>query len=241
MEHDIITMVYAAKEDNQAADDLIEQYLPFIKAQTAKFTRRIPQEGYDDELSIAMFAFHEATLSYEKGKGNFLSFAATVIRNRLIDFTRKEQRHAGTISLDMPAGDEDNRTLLDSLDSGEDVVGERIERAAAREEIAAFVAELAEFDITLADVADNTPKQERTLKACHQVLTYAKEHPEMLETLIRTKKLPITQLSKGSGVNKKTLERHRNYLVATLFAYTNGFEIIRGHLRQIDPEKGGRA
>lgn len=32
---------------------------------------------------------------------------------------------------------------------------------------------------------------------------------------------------------EKTLERHRNYLVAILLAYTNGYEIIRGHLSRI--------
>ena len=33
--------------------------------------------------------------------------------------------------------------------------------------------------------------------------------------------------------DKKTMERHRKYLVALLLAFTNGFEIIRGHLRQM--------
>ena len=47
----------------------------------------------------------------------------------------------------------------------------------------------------------------------------------------------------GSGVDKKTIERHRRYLVAILLAFTNGYEIIRGHLCQIaprkSPQKGG--
>ena len=59
-EHKIIQQVYAAKEDVQAADQMIGTYLPFIKAETAKFLKRPPIEGHDDELSIAMIAFHEA-------------------------------------------------------------------------------------------------------------------------------------------------------------------------------------
>ena len=58
----------------------------------------------------------------------------------------------------------------------------------------------------------------------------------MLEELEQTKKLPLNRLAEGSGVSRKTLERHRRYLVAVLLAYTNGYEIIRGHLRQM---KGG--
>ena len=59
MEHEIVRSVAAAQKDAQAADALVRQYLPFIKAETAKFLKRIPVEGQDDELGIAMFAFHE--------------------------------------------------------------------------------------------------------------------------------------------------------------------------------------
>ena len=45
----------------------------------------------------------------------------------------------------------------------------------------------------------------------------------------------------GANVDRKTLERHRRYLVAILLAYTNGFEIIRGHLKMIKrKEETGR-
>ena len=50
----------------------------------------------------------------------------------------------------------------------------------------------------------------------------------------------MASLSSGSGVERKTMERHRKYLVvALLLAFTNGFEIIRDHLRQMSAGKGG--
>ena len=54
-----------------------------------------------------------------------------------------------------------------------------------------------------------------------------------MDVLLQTKKLPIGQLTAGSGVERKTLERHRKYMVALLLIYTNGYEIIRGHLKQV--------
>lgn len=45
MEHEIVRSVAAAQKDAQAADALVRQYLPFIKAETAKFLKRIPVEG----------------------------------------------------------------------------------------------------------------------------------------------------------------------------------------------------
>ena len=55
----------------------------------------------------------------------------------------------------------------------------------------------------------------------------------LLDELLRTKRLPVAQLSAGSGIERKTLERHRKYMVALLLIYTNGYEILRGHLMQV--------
>ena len=96
------------------------------------------------------------------------------------------------------------------------------------------------YGISLVDIADNCPKQKRTLEACHQALSFAKLNHDIFDVLAESKKLPITKLAHGSNVSKKTLERHRKYMIAILLAYTNDFEIIRGHLKQIVP-KGGQA
>ena len=60
-EHELIQQVYAAKEDMEAADRLIGSYMPFIKSETAKFLKRPPMEGHDDELSIAMIEIGRAS------------------------------------------------------------------------------------------------------------------------------------------------------------------------------------
>jgi RNA polymerase sigma factor len=56
----------------------------------------------------------------------------------------------------------------------------------------------------------------------------------------QAKKLPIAAMAEGAGVERKTLERHRKYLMALLIIYSNGYDIIRGHLKQVlNPAKGG--
>lgn len=239
-EHEIVGQVYRAKKDHQEADRLVRQYLPFIKSETAKFIHRMPVEGSDDELSIAMFAFYECVLGYSKVKGSFLHFASMGIRSRLIDYYRREKRHGKILALEQDEDCEDSRTLQDKIPAAGNEIEDRYDRQAAREEIGEFSLQLKEYGLSLADVADNCPRQDRTLSACHRALAYAKEDKEVLNLLISTKKLPLARLALGSGVSKKTLERHRDYMVAILLAYTNGFEIIRGHLCQIAPGKGGR-
>ena len=102
-----------------------------------------------------------------------------------------------------------------------------------------FSEKLAQFGLTFSDVADNCPRQERTFAACRRVLDFARTQPELLKRVEDTGKLPMGELSAGSGTDKKTMERHRKYLVAILLAFTNGYEIIRGHLCQVGPKRGG--
>jgi len=233
-EHVIVSQVYRAKKDSEAADAFIRQYLNFIKAETARFTGRVPVEGRDDELSVAMLAFYETILAYDRSRGAFLGLAAVAIRNRLIDFSRAEKRHSGTVSCDEPAGE--NFTVGDTIPDRRDAVSALADRISAQKEIGEFILRLADFGLTLADVSDNCPRQARTMAACMGAAAFARENPAVLEELEQTKKLPLNRLAEGSGVSRKTLERHRKYLVAVLLAYTNGYEIIRGHLRQM---KGG--
>ena len=89
--HELVEQVYAAKTDPDAADSLIRQYMGFLRAETAKYLHRAPIEGQDEELSIVLLAFYEAILGYEKNRGAFLAYASRGIRNRLIDYYRKEK------------------------------------------------------------------------------------------------------------------------------------------------------
>ena len=229
--------VLAAQKSSEAADGLIERYLPFIRSETAKFLGAFPAEG-QDELSIAMTAFYECILAYEPGRGAFLHLASAAIRNRLIDFSRKERRHRNQVSLDAPGPGEEDAPLAERLPAEEREAEKLPERLAARGEIAEFSAQLREFGISLADVAAACPRQERTMEACMAVLRFARENPRLLEELVQTKRLPLAQLVRGAGVERKTAERHRKYLVAILLAFTNGYEIIRGHLRGIGTGEG---
>lgn len=230
-EHSIIQWVRDAKNDMAAADEMIRAYMPFIRKETAKFLKRPLVEENDDELSIAMIAFYEAILDYSILRGSFLHFAALHIKSRLIDHARKESRHGQVLSIDQPVSDEEDATLRDKLADPDDPIQERVLRDATRREIEEFSASINTFGIRLSDVADHCPKQERTLAACQTALSYAKENPFIMDEFLRTKRLPIAQIATGSGVERKTLERHRKYMVALLLAYTNGFEIIRGHLK----------
>ena len=231
-EHSIIQRVYDAKDDMTAADSVISDYIPFIKAQVSKLMKRPVNIQQDDEYSVAMIAFHEAINGYSKTRGTFLSYASLLMRNRIIDFWRKNNRHNQVISINAPTSNED-QTIEDSLTDDEDYEENLAIREATKEEIIELSTQLRAFDVSLTDIADNSPKQERTLAACKRVVAYVKEDAELMEDFLRTKRLPLKKLTDGSKVARKTIERHRKYIIGLLLIYTNGYEIIRGHLAEV--------
>lgn len=231
----LISRVVTAKTDSEAADSLIADYMPFIRSETAKFLKRQPVQE-DDELSIAMFAFYEAICSYSRLRGAFLSYAALQIRSRLIDDYRREKRNRGHISLDTPA-DEEQNDRISSLADPNDAYLERDTREATQAEISELTEQMKEFGLSMTDIAENAPKQGRTLEICQRAVCYARQHPELLEDFLRTKRVPLAKLAEGADAERKTLERHRKYLAAVLLICTNGYEILRGHIMQV--LKGG--
>lgn len=233
--NDIRKQVQEAKNDMQKADALIRAYMPFIESETSKFMHRAVDLDNDDEISIAMFAFHEAIRSYSEKRGTFLSYASMLIRSRLIDFYRKEQRHMNVIS--MEATTAEDKTVADTLPEKEDAYENMELRDATKAEIQTLTNKMKPFGVSLTDVAESCPRQKRTLEECTKVARYAVQHPELLKTVSETGRLPIQALADGSGVRKKVLERHRKYLLALLLIYTNGYEILRGHIKQV--MKGG--
>lgn len=230
MSHSIVTEVNSAKESMHNADNLIKKYLPFIKSQASRTANRSIDDS-DDELSIGMIAFHEAIQAYQEDKGNFLSFAGILIKNRIIDYYRKESKHFGHESFDQP--DENNISLAEKIEDQDDQF-ETIEiQEVARKEIMELQDVLASFDLSFTDIAEQTPKQDRTLAACGKAVQYAIDHPPMLEEIAKSGKLPITKLARKSKISKKTLERHRRYILAVMIIQTNGFEMVRQHVKGV--------
>ena len=144
-----------------------------------------------------MMAFHEAIGGYSRIRGSFLKYAAMLIRSRLVDYSRREQRHSRVLSLDAPIGEEDT-TLGETLAEEKDPHEETALRDATRAEIEELTRQMQEFGVSLSDVADNCPKQQRTLDACRRALEYAKGNRSCWRTFLKTKRLPIGQLATGA-------------------------------------------
>ena len=139
-----------------------------------------------------------------------------------------------------PPGGEADRSLLDTLPDTRDEIGTFEARTASQKEIQEFGASAGQVSAFPFPMWRTTaPGRNGHWPPAAGCWTAPGPTRSCWRSWWRPGRLPMSELAAGSGTDKKTMERHRKYLVAILLAFTNGYEIIRGHLCQITPAKGG--
>ena len=185
----------------------------------------------DDEWSIALIAVSDALDNFSIEKGDFWAFAAVVVRNRLYDYLRREKRindNETKVSPEAFSGDAGEDTETDAtrlsvakLSSGHEVDSD------LKEELRALKSELLDYEIGFSDLAEASPKSEKTKRDCALAVAAIFLPPPLLELLQRKKKLPIKEIGQRSKVKRKLLERHRKHLVAAALVLGGDYPMIR--------------
>ncbi len=217
------------RNNKAEVDKLIQEYKPFIASVVEGAVGRYVRYGEDDELSIALMAFEESIRGFDSSKGNFLSFAKNVIRKRLIDFYRKENRHNKVVPLtDRFTGADEEGDEIDF--SQQEAIKIHLENQAAelrRMEIEDLRKELNGWGLTYSDVAKSSPKQVGTRKTYLQVVNYILSMPELLGSMKRKRYLPIAEILKYLKVPRKKIERGRNYIIAAVLILSGDYQYLK--------------
>ncbi|HHU69095.1 MAG TPA: RNA polymerase sigma-I factor, partial [Thermoanaerobacterales bacterium] len=83
-----------SKNNPYVRNSFIHENREFILQFSSFVCKRQLDWTNDDELSVAIIAFNEAIDSYNISLGkDFINYAKIVIKNRLIDYFRKESKH----------------------------------------------------------------------------------------------------------------------------------------------------
>lgn len=220
-----------ARNSQEEINRLVEDYKPFIAACVQRATGRYMHYGEDDELSIGLMAFVEAVQSHDSSKGNFLSFAQTVIQRRLIDHHRKERKHSCVVSLQghYPADPEDELDLS-SAQAVEQFQSDQLGEL-RRVEIEEIQKELALWDISFADLVRTSPKQQKMKDLCGEILDFILSKPELAGLMKEKKYLPVAEIEKGLKLHRKKIERIRKYIIAMVVISTGDYQYIREYVR----------
>jgi RNA polymerase sigma factor len=194
--HEVDQIAVESAENVEAMEGFINQYEFFILKTAAKTAKHYISKN-DDEWSIALLAFSDAVTGYERERGHFLSFAELMIGRRLIDYYRKEGRHA----LEIQDAEIENTAKVEHDDQLE-------------LEIEDITQVLTVYDVSFMDLVAVSPKAGKTRRACSQAVRCLLDEPVLLAELRRTKRLPVAKIQKSTNLPRKKIERHRIYIIA---------------------------
>ena len=185
--------VKRVRNDSAGIDNLIQEYLPFIRKVAVK---TIPSSEYDSYSTTAMAGFAEAVGKFDSVRSGFLSFASIVISNRIKDQIRKEYKPM-----------EVTKDIIELTDTANDAEDRRLE-------VDEYKSELLTYGISLAELVKRSPKHRNTRNKANRVSVILAKTPELLTELLKRKKLPVKRLSSISGISTKLIEQKRHYIIA---------------------------
>ncbi|MFD0870640.1 RNA polymerase sigma factor sigI [Chlamydia abortus] len=225
------------KGDLRLRNQFITDYQPFVAKVTSRFCKKYIDPSKDDEFSIGLAAFNEAINQYSETAGkSFLGFAETVIRRRLIDHIRKEQRFSQHIPYSSFEVEDDEDNIINPVEIRQamDYYGMQQDAKERGNEIEELNGSLGKFDISFSDLVEASPKHVDSRQNLHYIGKLLSEDPELMEQLLQKRMLPIKELLTKVSISRKTLERNRKYIIAIALIYHGPYPHLKQYLLPVN-------
>jgi RNA polymerase sigma factor len=219
--------------DTELRNQIIEAYSPFVASTVSSVCQRYITES-DDEFSIGLIAFNESLDKFTPDKGkSVIGFSEMVIKNRVIDYIRKESSSIDLFnhsSLQLDNDEESKFNARDSVDVS--AYREEIDNTNRQDEILKFQDKLAEFNLTMKELMNQAPKHIDARINAIKVAEVLIQNEDLRSTFYETKKIPMKDLLKEDlPVTRKTVERNRKYIISLAIILDNDFVFLKDYLR----------
>ena len=233
--------VCEAKSDSQIRESfLLEEQIHIVRLTSVILKRNVTMS--DDEYSIALIAVSDAIDGYDPGKNDFWPYAAFVIRNRLVDYYRKESsRKEVPVAPDAFEGntDEEAPDLDVSLEVRDKIRVKSLGvNTTLRDEIETFNSELSKYGISLNDLVECSPKSKKTKNGCADIINAIFLPPSMAGYIKSNGKIPATELLARANLQKKLMERHRKFLIAATVILSGDYPKLSEYVKPLKPSVG---
>lgn len=212
-----------AKAGNiKVRNTFIEENKNKIYRYTCFVCKRILKWENDDELSIALIAFNNAIDSFDSG--NFNSYAKILIRNKLIDYFRKNSKNKACANID--------DSIIQNMNFQSEPVEDKIDKAS---QIKILSSLLESFNISFEDLTKSSPKHLDTRCELIKMCKDLSQNKNIVGLLYKKHTLPIKEILEIKDVSRKTLEKWRRYIIALIIIFEdNRLETIKNFI------EGGR-
>lgn len=205
-------ILQAQQGNKNIREHLIAKHKKYILQTCSSICNRYLTWENDEELSIGLLAFNESIDAYDTaGKTRFTTFSYSVIKKRLIDYFRSQEKYHNELLT--ASADTQEFEVLNNKEAIE-TYQENISLENLTILIERYRIKLDEYDIDINNLPEHSPKHRDTRETLQNVSRILINDPDLLNHLIRYKQLPIKQLMVATGQSRKVLEKGRKYIIA---------------------------
>lgn len=209
------------KDDPIERNNVLSEYQGFVLKHVSKTTGRYISSDRDDEFVIGLEAFNEAIDRFEEGKGGFLYFASILIRNRVIDYMRREMKRGSHLVSD------DEVILQKPANINQELV----------DEIRILTEALKVFDIDFLGLSEESPKHEEVRLEVQQLAISLSEDDYMVQKIYDKKHLPIKEIALKYNQPQKRIKRFKKYIIAIIIIMMEELDLIQSQFAGGGPER----
>ena len=211
--------------ENDLRESMIKENWKYIISVVSKLTGKSAEST--DEFSVGLQAFNEAIDNYDKQKNDkFLPFASLVINRRVIDYIRKNMKFEKEYPFTFFEVDNQEEKIKKHFTDKKEDFTKKIE---VEEEIIGFKKQLAEFGIEMDEMVKFAPKHIDTKIMCVSIAKRISSDPNISKKIMGEKKLAINYIVDNFIVKRKTVEKHRKYILVLFLVFNSNLEVIKGY------------
>jgi len=209
--------VLEAKINDEKRNTLIEENISFVVYIVSQTLGRYLQTENDVEFSIGLEAFNNAIDNYDRSKGNFEAFAASVIKNKIIDEMRANQRKPSWIT-----HEDEMANLSDPVDYD------------LKFEINEYNDVLKGYGLDIEKLAEISPNHRDTRLRAIKCAKLIAEDDRLKAYVIDKKNLPMALISKYKYETRRFAYANRQYILASSLVYINEFNQLSAWINELE-------
>lgn len=226
-------IILAQSGDRNIREQLIDDHLPLVRRVVRYMAHKVFVEQLD-EYSIALSALNEAIDRYNSfSQVPFTSYARIVIKHRLTDWYRKQNKDEPVISLSQTIADT-SMTVADQLVDNKQIDTQT--KLEVEESLICLQAQIEQMGFSMDDLVDRFPLHRDTRLTCIQLARCLAEDNALYEKLLFTGRLPGKALSKACNVPVKTIERNRPAIILLTLLLRSDLQAMHLYIRQYERE-----
>jgi len=212
--------------DEDDKNNLIQEYIPFIKKVLVNQLGSYIQVENDDSFSVGLIAFNEAIEKYDGDRGNFLTFASMVIKSRLIDQFRKKSSRPKEVYINQFQREEDEDHYTENI-MREEGFESGIE---IKLDFASLVHKMKDFGVSLDDLIQEAPKHQDTRRTAIEIGTHVFENRGLCKRFLSTGNLPTNDIIRDLNVSRKVVQRSRKFIIAIILILNSDLDTLKGYI-----------